>query len=130
MDAIDRIKADALTAREFTQTDGERSLTLRAPTRREVRECAHHRQLLANQADALVLPLLQHYLLERAIVGWQGVRVRDLVAGSDDAAPVPWSPAAASLYLDANPDHADAMGAELLSRVRLRGETIEEDAKN
>ena len=111
MDALDRIKADALAAREFTQTAGECSLTLRAPTRREVRECAHQRRLLGNDADALVLPLLKHYLLERAIVGWQGVRVRDLVPGSADAAPVPWSADAASLYLDSNPEHADEMAA-------------------
>jgi hypothetical protein len=130
MDALDRIKADALAAREFTQTAGECVLTLRAPTRREVRECAHQRRLLSNDADALVLPLLKHYLLERAIVGWQGVRVRDLVPGSADAAPVPWSADAASLYLDANPEHADEMGTELLARVRVRGDQIEDDAKN
>ena len=56
--------------------------------------------------------------------------MRDLVPGSADAAPVPWSADAASLYLDANPEHADEMGTELLARVRVRGDQIEDDAKN
>ena len=77
----------------------------------------------------LVIQLLQHQLALRGIVGWTGVRERDIVPGGGDA-PIPWSADAVALYLDAQPDDADALGALLFERASLRNQAIEDDAKN
>jgi hypothetical protein len=65
-----------------------------------------------------------------AVVGWEGVRLCDVLPDASAAEPLEWSPDAVALYLDARPDDADAMGAELLSRVGQRNAQIEADAKN
>lgn len=117
-------------ALEFQHVDGERSLTLRVPTRTELREAMLRNNLLGRGENALVLALLQHYLLQRHVVGWQGVRMRDVLPGSADTAPLPWSAEAVALYLDANPEHEAALGTELLARAQTRNQKLEEDAKN
>ena len=128
-DALGELRALALKAREWQHTEGECLFVLRTPTRLEVREMTHQRGLLQQEADAMVVPLLQQYLLQRAIVAWTGVRHRDLVADAGDA-PLPWSAEAVALYLDANPELADRMGALLLGKVQQRGESLDADAKN
>lgn len=134
MDALADLQARALKAREFTHVIGERSLTLRTPTRHDVRQTLHTQRLLDGGGSLMALQLLQHALLLRAVVGWTGLRVRDVLPGAeanaDDAAPLPWSPEAVALYLDAQPDDADALGAELFARANVRNAAIEEDAKN
>jgi hypothetical protein len=129
MDALADLKARALKAREFTHTIGECEFTLRTPTRTEVRELTHERGLLREEADAMVLPLLQHYLLLRGIVGWTGVRFHHVLAdaGRD---PLPWSADSVAMLLDAQPAWSDAMGAALLASTQTRAEGIEADAKN
>jgi len=128
-DAIARLQAQALAAREFTHGIGERSYTLRVPTRLEVRECVHARGLASGTPGAMMLPLLRHYLLLQAVVGWSGVRERDVAPGLGSA-PLPWSPAAVPLLLDGLPDDADELGRVLLQRADQRDEGIEADAKN
>lgn len=128
-DAIARLEAAALRAREFTHAIGERCYTLRVPTRHEVRECVHARGLGSGKVDAMMLPLLRHYLLLQCIVGWTGVRERDAVQGGESA-PLPWSPRAVALLLDELPDEADALGKLLLQRADERDAAVEGDAKN
>lgn len=128
-DAIARLEAAALKAREFAHQVGERTYTLRVPTRTEVRECVHTHGLGRHGADAMMLPLLRHYLLRQAVVGWTGVRERDLVPGGGSD-PLPWSPRAASLLLDSLPDEADALGKLLMERADQRLESVEASAKN
>lgn len=129
MDALADLKARALKAREWEHAEGECVFVLRTPTRLEVRETTHQRGLLQHESDAMVLPLLQQYLLHKAVVGWTGVRERNLMAGGGDA-PVPHSADAVALWLDANPDTADRLGALLLAKVQARGESLDADAKN
>lgn len=126
-DDLARLEAAAIKAREFSHTVGERTYTLRIPTRHEVRECVHANGL-ARGADAMFVPLLRHYLLLQCIVGWQGVRERDIIGAGD--APLPWSPRAVALLLDNLPDEADAMGVLLMQRADKRAEAVEADAKN
>lgn len=130
MDDAADLRARRDKALEFEHVDGERRLTLRAPTRTELREAMHRNNLLAVGDNGLVLALLQHYLLLRHIVAWQGVRMRDVMPGSTDAAPLPWSADAVALYLDANPQHEAAMGTELIARAQTRNQKLEDDAKN
>jgi hypothetical protein len=123
-DTIARLQAEALKAREFTHTIGERCYTLRVPTRREVRECVYARGMLRSGSSAMLLPLLRHYLLLQAVVAWTGVRERDAAPGAS-AAPLPWSPPAVAMVLDAMPDEADALGVVLLERADQREESAE-----
>lgn len=127
-DAIARLEAAALKAREFTHAIGERSYTLRLPTQREMQECMLTRGL-DRRVSAMTLPLLRRYLLQEAIVGWTGVRERDAVPGGDSA-PLPWSPRAVALVLDHLSAEAEALGRELLARADQRVAEIEADAKN
>lgn len=128
-DAIARLEAAALKAREFTHTIGERCYTLRVPTRREVRECVHTRGLGGAQVSAMLLPLLRHYLLQLQLVGWTGVRESDVLPGGS-AAPLPWSPRAVALLLDALPDEAEALGQLLMDRADQRTGAVEAEEKN
>lgn len=128
-DYLARLEAAAQKAREFDHTIGERTYTLRIPTRTEVRECVHEHALSRAGFDAMTVPLLRTYLLRQALVAWTGVRESDVAAGASSA-PLPWSARAAALLLDARPDDADALGALLMDRADRRDAAIEADAKN
>ena len=128
-DAIARLEAAALKAREFTHQIGERSYTLRVPTRTEVQETAHRRGLLQDGYSSVVPKLLNTYLLRAAVVGWTGVRERDVLPGGEGA-PLPWSPRAVALLLEARTVDADALGQALDERIAQRDAAIEADAKN
>lgn len=126
-DAIARLQAAALKAREFTHEVGERTYTLRVPTRTERFQVLHRHGL--STVTGATLWLQMTYLLQEAIVGWTGVRERDVVpgAGSD---PLPWSAPAVALLLDALDDDRDQLGLELDKRIGAREGRLEEDAKN
>ena len=131
MDALAELKARALKAREFTHTIGECEFTLRTPTRTEVREVTRARGLMHFDTDALALPLLRYYLLLGALVGWSGVRVLHVLREEPAARdPLPWSPDAVPLLLDAQPNWADALGGVLLEQLHQRAGSVDEDAKN
>ena len=131
MDALADIKARALKAREFVHAIGDCTFTLRTPTRQELRQVAYEHNL--RELDGAELGLLQYHLTVRHVVGWVGVRVHHLMpdaTAADAGAPVPASPDTVALLLDAQPEWADALGGELLARVKLRNDALEEDAKN
>lgn len=130
-DYLARLEAAAQKAREFDHTIGERTYTLRIPTRTEVRECVHEHGLFSATGGGGAMPvlLLRQYLLRQALVAWTGVRESDVAAGASSA-PLPWSARAALLLLDARPDDADALGALLMDRADRRDAAIEADAKN
>lgn len=131
VDALADLKARALEARKFAHVIGECSFTLLTPSRQELRQVAYEHNL--RQLDGAELGLLQYYLTVRHVVAWAGVRVRHLMpdaGGADAGSPVPCSPDAVALLLDAQPEWADTLGTLLLARVKLRNDAIEEDAKN
>lgn len=131
-DALD-LGALARQAREFTHAIGERVFTLRMPTQTEVRQ-AVHRERLMHDPGPLTMMLIYQALLRPALVGWTGVRARDVVLGGIEgeagAAPLAWSTEHAGLYIDANPWDADALGALLYERTQARLQRVEDDAKN
>ena len=128
-DAIGRLEAAALKAREFQHKLGAREYTLRIPTRTEVRETVHDCGLGRSSLDAMTLPLLRHYLLLQGVVGWTGVRESDVVPDAGSA-PLPWSPRAVALLLDAQPNDAEALGKALLDAADRRDQGIAAAAKN
>lgn len=128
MDALEQLRAQALKAREYEHTIGECTLTLRLPTRQEVR-AAMHAERMNVEDSALGVALLQTALLRRAVVAWTGVRECHL-APTDSQAPVPWSKDAVELWIDANPTAADRAASDLLVRYSERTDRIEADAKN
>ena len=123
------LKLKAQAAREFQVPIGECSFTLRTPTRLELRELLLQRGLDPASRSSMVVPLLQQYMLHRFLMGWTGVRCSHVHpdAGAD---PLPWSVEAVPLVLDAQPEWADTLGAEILQAVSERGARLEAEAKN
>ncbi len=134
---FDALKARALKAREFTHTIGEHGFTLRMPTEHEVTQVLHRHRLLAGGFDLTVEKLSRYHLLCSHLIGWTGVRERDLLplsargaAEEALAAPLPWSADAVPLYLDANPATARKLGEELMRRTSERDTALEAEAGN
>lgn len=121
------IQAQQRAAREIEAPAGGHSFTLRVPTRHEV-NVAVARLLVANGDGSVAL--LQRKLLELAIVGWNGPRMRDLLPASDDATPLPCEPAAVPLLLDEQPELEDELGAALNRAFAARRERAEDIAGN
>lgn len=130
MDALQRLEEAARKAREFTYTRGEHVYTLRRPTRTEAIEIAHRRELGATLLQGATAWLWLRYQLEETIVGWLGVRERDISPAGTDA-PLPWSRRAVVLLLDAMPD-ADfqQLALALQSATDERDQRLEADAGN
>lgn len=128
MDALEQLREQALKAREYEHVVGECTLTLRLPTRQEVR-AAVHAERLAGFESGISAVLLQDALVRRGLVGWTGVRECH-VAPTDSQAPLPWSRDAAHLWIDANPDEADRIGQDLMRRLGERADRLESAAKN
>jgi hypothetical protein len=128
MDSLEHLREAALKAREYEQEIGKCTFRLRIPTRQEVR-AAVRAEKLDSTDGGIVLALLQHTLLRQAIVGWIGVRACH-VAPVEDQAPLPWSAEAVELWLEANPDAADKLGASLLSHLNQRTDRLDAEAKN
>ena len=128
MDSLDQLREAAQKAREYEHEHGQCTYRLRIPTRQEVR-AAVRAEKLGLDGGSVELTLLQYALLRRAIVGWMGVRACH-VAPVEDQSPLPWSSEAVSLWLDANPDAADTLGARLLAKLNERTDLLEAEAKN
>lgn len=130
MDSIERLEEAARKAREFTHASGERVLTLRRPTSAEAIAIANRRGLGSTLRTGPGAWLWLRYQLEECIVGWTGVRERDLVPGGESA-PVSWSPRAVRLLLDCMPEEESQQLAVLLTeKAKERQAAIEADAGN
>lgn len=117
--------------------DGGRSFTLRLPTRHD-----KHKAMAAVAPDIFAAETareltaeekidIARVLLERAVVGWQGVKLGDLLP--DEASgeePLPWSRAAVPLLLAMHEDWADALQAAFGEAMRRRSAPLEVDEKN
>lgn len=127
---LEALRAASLAAREFTHDVGDCSYRLRVPTRHDVLLTSCRLQAPLAGADAAAVMLLQRGLLEAAIVGWQGVRVRHLLPGhAEGDAPLPWEAGAVPELLDARPDHEQALSDALSAAMAARRAAIEADAK-
>lgn len=127
-DAIARLEAAALKAREYEHTIGDRTYVLRVPVPLDLFEVAHRRGV-AQRASLLMTALTRRYVLEAAVIGWTGVRERDLIDGGASD-PVPWSPRAVVLLLNQRAQDASELEAELFRRHDERAAAIEADRGN
>ena len=128
MDIAD-LKAKALAARTAPMVLGECSFTLLTPTGKE--SLAASAALGTYPQGTSMLMLLRRVLLEQALIGWQGPRVRDILPDDPEGnAPLAWSAETVPLLLEAQPEWADALGNELMDRMAARTQRIEADAKN
>lgn len=126
------LRAKALAARRFEHEEGGWTLTLLTPSRRDAMQLAHERNIRLDDVRVVTsgAALLYYALVDRFVVGWSGLRVRDVVAGSDDPTPLPWSPEAVACWIDAHADMALRIGRLLFDRAIDRAESIEAAAKN
>lgn len=121
-------------ALEIEHRIGARTFRLRMPTRHE------RRKLIAVAAPAVIdqgreptaaekLEIAQE-LLSRALIGWEGVTVRDVLGTEAADDPLPWSVEAVALLLAARDDWAAELQAALTDAMQRRNAPIEADEKN
>jgi hypothetical protein len=131
---LDDIARNALAAREFQIATGHAHYTLRLPTRYEITLAASRAQASADEPgakDPAHLLILERLLLERAVVRWTGVHVRDVLPEHEAAdEPLPFEPRAVPLLLDAQPDLARDLSLALFDRMAQRREAGDTAAKN
>jgi hypothetical protein len=131
---LQTLQQRALAAREVRHTLGEITYTLRIPTRHEVLLAAQRSGAMQANGDRAALLVTQRAVLEAAIIGWSGVRVRHLLppeqAGADGDTPLPWEAGAVSLLLDAQNEAAQDLAELVNQRMAQRAAAIEADAKN
>lgn len=128
---LETLRAEARAARQFTHRIGEVDYTLLIPTRHEVLVAARRANLAQVGGDAAALLVLMRGVLEAAIVGWMGLRVRDVLPGhAEGNDPLAFNAGAVPLLLDARPDDADELARVMNEAMAARSAAIEADAKN
>lgn len=124
----------ALAARELAHTIGAITYRLRVPTQHEVLLAAQRCGATQAKADGASLLIMQRAVLEQAVIGWDGVRVRHVLpldqAGGEADSPLPWEPGAVPLLLDARPADAQALADLVTLRMAERAAAVEADSKN
>jgi len=120
------IRRKARASREFSTQAGHGSFTLRTPTAFEAELAAAESQ---GSNSSHTLARAKRLLLQRAIVGWSGVLLCDLLPGLE-AEPAPWDADAAELLLDAQPAWAGLLWDALMQRMERQAQRLEDGAKN
>ncbi len=125
----DQLRRAALASREFPVTGpGTISAILRRPSRYEVQLAL---QRSGGDDDAARLITLERLVLTNAVVAWSGVRLLDILPDHPDPTEqLPYEPGAVALYLDAQPDVAQAWGLALFEQMRLSRERESGAEKN
>ena len=131
---LQTLQQRALAARELSHTIGGITYRLRVPTRHEVLLAAQRSGAMQVAGDRAALLVTQRAVLESAVIGWQGARVRhvlpaDQAQGEADA-PLAWEPGAVPLLLDAQPEAAQELADLINQRMAQRTAAVEADAKN
>lgn len=122
---LDQIERIARASREFTDTHDGVTVTIRVPTRHEVRVALL--QSVAGTPEAKLLEA-QRTLLLAAVVSWSGVLVRHLVPDVAEETPVNHEPLAVQILLDSQPQWADRWQDLLVTRMAER-RRVEETAE-
>lgn len=122
---LDQIQRIARASREFSDTHDGVTVTIRIPTRHEVRVALL--QSTASTPEAKLLDA-QRTLLLAAVVAWSGVVVRHLVPDVADDTLVDHEPLAVQILLDAQPQWTDRWQDLLVARMAER-RRVEETAE-
>lgn len=131
---LQTLQQRALAARELSHTISDITYRLRVPTRHEVLLAAQRSGAMQAGGDRAALLVTQRAVLEAAVIGWDGARVRhvlpaDQAQGEADT-PLPWEAGAVPLLLDAQPEAAQALADLINQRMAQRAAAVEADAKN
>lgn len=130
MDIAD-IQRRAAAAREFEHAVGERRFRLRIPTQHETQVEILRAGGGEERMQHVALALMQRAVIERAIIGWQGVTTGDLLPDeSVEYETVDYVPVLVPLLLDAQPEIGRALTEALVARVAERNAKIEGARKN
>lgn len=126
---LEAIRRKALAARQFeVALPNGIAIEMRAPTKHES-TVAYMEAGLGNPGANQVR--WQRALLVNAVYGWRGVQLRHLLPDAPNGeAAVAFEPGAAELLLDANPDWADVLIAELVPRLAARTAAVDTAGKN
>lgn len=133
---LQTLQQRALAARELSHTichdHGDITYRLRVPTRHEVLLAAQRSGAMQVAGDRAALLVTQRAVLEQAVIGWTGARVRHVLPDdqAEPDAPLVWEPGAVPLLLDALPEHAQALADLINQRMAQRAAAVEADAKN
>lgn len=127
---IHDLKRKVQAAREFhVDVDGGVQFVLRLPTE-------HERLLALDRAhtDGLLHRTVLRTLLEKAVVGWVGIRVEHLLPDTDEPGPLDFDVQLAvdlvPMVLDADPRWTDVLTSAFLDEFKKRQKPIEEATKN
>jgi hypothetical protein len=121
----------AAAAREFTHEVDGRRFTLRLPTHDEMRisVLSHGTPGVNTDVGLAAWERIGRELIERAVVGWSGVRFSDLLPGETDE-PLEWAAEGVPLLLDAQPQWCLSLRAALMKGITDRAARIETAQKN
>lgn len=124
----------AAAAREFTHVLAAapgRSFTLRLPTHDEMRIAvlAHGMPSAGDDAGLLEWEKIGQELIERAVVGWNGVLFSDVIDGEVDE-PIEWAAAGVPVLLAAKHDWSLELRAALMRAITERTARTEAARKN
>lgn len=106
---LNDLKRKVQAARRFQVEVEGRTFTLQRPSRFELQMAGARAGMSAGEPGSRVH--WERLVLLGAIVGWDGVLACDLGAG--DFEPVPHSPEAVPMLVDAQPDWADTLATAL-----------------
>lgn len=126
---LEAIRRKAQAARQFEVTLAAGVVVeMRAPTKHESTVAYMENSGAAKAASQV---RWQRALLVVAIIGWRGVQLRHLLPDASNGEElVAFEPGAADLLLDAQPDWADQLLAELVPRLAGRQAAEDTAAKN
>ena len=124
------IQYRARAQREFTVACDHATFTLRRPYPFDVALCEGRARQAGAGTAAMVM--LERELLRLAVVGWQTVRVADVIEMAPDAAAedMPFDSAAVELVLNARPEWAASLSTELFQRMAQANARREAAEKN
>lgn len=122
---LDQIERIARASREFTDTFEGVTVTMRIPTRHEVRLAIA--QSPAETPEARLLKAQRAMLID-AVVGWSGVQVKHLVPDVPEDGGVDHHRSAVEILLDAQPHWAERWQELLVNRMAER-RSVEESAE-
>lgn len=127
---IKDIVARAKKAREYEFQNGSaRRYKLRLPSEHEARVAYF---LYAKEGEERVAGWAQsqRYLLEHALIGWEGVLVTDILPDAAAPLPIAFHADMVPILLDALDDDATALANDMADRLKARQDRLGDAEKN
>lgn len=126
---LDYIQRKAEAARRFEHVVDGRTFQLRRPTRLET-SIALAQSAPGGKRDSASGVRFNRAVVEVAVVGWSGVRTRDVLPGHPQDEPFEFEPGAAAVLFDAQPQWEDQLLDALLRQTAAASATQDAAEKN